>query len=166
MRLRRPAVALATAIACILLTSCGPRMRVQQSVQPFEQDMPAMPPASVPTTGRLDTHAREQSRLTSNPLAVTPANLRSGRVHYDYYCRACHGVKGDGNGPVGESYVPKPTDLRSAAVARMTDGELYYRMLHGAGHDPVMPHTVAPDQRWPIVMYVRSLGRNAGEISP
>lgn len=159
MRLVRPGTATALAIACVLLTSCGPKMRVQQSVQPFEQDMPAMPQTSVPTTGRLDTHTRKQARLTANPLPETAANLRSGRVYYDYYCRACHGSKGDGNGPVGESYVPKPTDLRSAATAAMTDGELYYRMLHGAGHDPVMSQTVHADQRWPIVMYVRSLGR-------
>lgn len=149
-------------LACVCAlscASCGPRMRIQPSIQPFERQMPDMPRGTVPTSGRLETFTAEQSRLAANPLPNTPANLRNGRIYYGYYCLMCHGSKGDGNGAVGESYIPKPADLSSPAVAGLSDGELYQRMLVGVGHDPVMTQTVPPDQRWPIVMYIRTLAR-------
>lgn len=116
-----------------------------------------MPAGTVPTTGRLDTLTIQQSRLTKNPLPATAVNLKNGRIYYGYYCLMCHGDNGDGNGPVGQSYVPKPADLRSEAVRSMTDGQLYLAMLMGEGHEPVMIQTVAPAHRWPLVMYLRTL---------
>lgn len=142
-------------ICALSCASCGPRMRIQPSIQPFEKQMPDMPKGVVPTSGRLQTFTLEQSKLAANPLPKTSTNLQNGRIYYGYYCLMCHGAKGDGNGPVGESYVPKPADLSAPAVTKLSDGELYKRMLTGIGHDPVMGQTVLPNQRWPIVMYVR-----------
>ncbi|MHB1458658.1 MAG: c-type cytochrome [Armatimonadota bacterium] len=85
------------------------------------------------------------------------SQVDDGRIFYGYYCRMCHGVQGDGNGPVGESYVPKPADLSQPAIRKLTDDELTRRMLHGRGHDPVMEQTVPLERRKPIVEYVRTL---------
>lgn len=145
----------AAALSC---ASCGPRMRNQPSIQPFEQKMPDMPAGTTPVAGRLRTYTLQQSQLTENPLPLTATTLRNGRVYYGYYCLMCHGEDGEGNGPVGQGFVPKPTDLTSSAVASLTDGQFYLRMLTGAGHDPVMDQTVLPGHRWPLVMYVRTFG--------
>lgn len=158
MRTVRVCVEVVIASGCALLcASCGPHMNIQPSIQPYEQRMPNMPAGSVPTSGTLETLTVEQSKLATNPLSRTPTNLRNGEIYYGYYCLMCHGSDGKGNGPVGQSYVPKPTDLTSPAVVALTDGEIYYRMLNGAGHAPVMNQTVLRGQRWPIVMYVRAL---------
>ncbi len=141
-----------------LCSSCGPRMRQQIAVQPYSRQMPAMPAGAVPTTGRLETLTAVQAAARPTPKLGARA-IADGRIYYGYYCRMCHGSKGDGNGPVGQSYVPKPADLSSDAVARLTDGELYAGMLQGVGHEPVMVQTVPLGQRWQIVAYVRSLGR-------
>lgn len=145
--------------AALCCASCGPRMRVQPSIKPYEMKMPEQPAGTVSTRGRMVTFTEQQSRLARNPLPATPLNLHNGRIYYGYYCLTCHGERGDGDGPVGQSYVPKPTDLASGHVAKMNDGELYIAMLTGNGHDPVLIQTVLPDHRWPLVMYVRTLAK-------
>ena len=118
--------------------------------------MPKMPSNAVPTHGRIETLTLMQSRIVKNPLPQTNTNLHNGEIYYQYYCLMCHGRYGDGNGPVGQSYVPRPASMASPKVKAMNDGELYRKMLIGLGHDPVMVETVPTDQRWPLVMYVRT----------
>ena len=158
------ALGLVLAAVCALsCAACGPRMRNQQSIRPFERQMPKMPANTVPTTGSLAALTAEESKLVSNPLAKTETNLQNGEVYYGYYCRMCHGADGRGSGPVGESYVPKPTDLSSPAIAKLTDGQVHDRMLRGVGHDPAMLQTVPPTHRWPIVMYLRNLQQSTDD---
>jgi hypothetical protein len=146
------------AIAC---SSCGPRMRHQISIKPYRQVMPVEPAGIVPTNGRLRTLTLQQSKLARNPIPPTKINMENGRIYYGYYCLMCHGKNGDGNGPVGESYVPKPTNLSSPTVSAMNDGRLYNAMLKGTGHDPVMVETVQTSRRWPLILYVRAFSKNA-----
>lgn len=152
----RIALVFATALTC---ASCGPRMREQISIQPFSRQMPLMPTGTVPTTSRLQTITAQQSKLKTNPMPKSQAVLDDGRIFYGYYCRQCHGANGDGNGPVGQSYVPEPADLSSSAVRKLNDGQFYAGMLHGVGHDPIMSQTVPLDQRWQTVAYARSFTR-------
>ncbi|MBI2842320.1 MAG: cytochrome C [Armatimonadetes bacterium] len=158
-RILRIVIACACGFCC---ASCGPHMNIQPSIQPYEREMPEMPAVTVPFTGRLETRTLEASQIVANPLSRTPENLEKGRIYYGYYCRMCHGKEGDGHGPVGQSYVPKPADLSSPALAGLTAGELYYRMLYGTGHEPVMDQTVLPEHRWPLVMYVRTFQKAEG----
>lgn len=148
------------ALLCVLACSgCGPHMKSQQNIKPYERVMPIQPPGTVPAHGRLATLTAQQSKLAANPLAANATNLRNGKIYYDYYCLMCHGVKGDGNGPVGQGYIPKPTDLSSRKLAGISDGELYRRMLHGVGHDPVLDQTVQPAHRWPLELYLRTFSQ-------
>jgi mono/diheme cytochrome c family protein len=152
MRVIELAITCAVALSC---ASCAPHMNIQQSVKPYKQTVPAMPAGIAPTCGRLETYTLQQSKLAKNPTADTPANRENGRIYYGYYCVQCHGADGRGDGPVGQSYVPKPTDLAFSKVAQMTDGQLYWKMLNGTGHSPVMVQTVQPEHRWPLVLYVK-----------
>lgn len=143
----------------LLLTSCAPHMYDQASLRPFKQQMPPMPRGTTPVHGRASTFVAQQAKVARNPLPATRDAINNGRIYYGYYCQMCHGRKGDGDGPVGQSYVPKPTDLSSALLTKLTDGELYAKMLTGKGHDPVMIQTVQPDHRWPLVAYIRTFGK-------
>lgn len=132
-------------------------MDEQISIKPYERRMPDMPKGVVPTSGRVQTLVLAASKSVRNPVSGNATSLDDGRIFYGYYCVMCHGADGHSNGPVGQGYVPKPTDLTSPTVTGLTDGELYDRMLHGIGHDPVMVQTVLPQQRWTIILYVRTL---------
>ncbi|MCE5199992.1 MAG: cytochrome C [Armatimonadota bacterium] len=155
-RLARTAMMVLPCLCALACASCGPHMTQQPSVQPYDRKLPPMPASTVPTTGGIRALTIQQSKLTTNPLPATSLNIRNGEIYYGYYCLMCHGAKGDGDGAVGESFVPKPTDLASSRVTGLTDGRLYYAMLNGVGHSPVLEETVAPDQRWLLVLYVRT----------
>lgn len=75
-------------------------------------------------------------------LAAAPAlaadfelkgDAAKGETHYKSLCVACHGEKGDGNGPAGAALTPKPTNFTDAANAdRLTD-EWIYKMVKNGG---------------------------------
>jgi mono/diheme cytochrome c family protein len=149
--------AAATMTALYLMFS-GPRMKEQPKLVPYRMALAPLPDGVVPL---VDYYTPVPSAADAvglaNPIDPNATNLERGRVYYGYYCGFCHGTKGDGEGPVGQSYMPAPPDLRSQKVGRMTDGELCRAMLAGTGHEPVLEYTVDADKRWYIVMYVRHL---------
>ncbi|WP_129125009.1 c-type cytochrome [Geomonas oryzae] len=134
----------------------GPRMTVQHHIREFQMVLPGPAPGSVSVTSATSAPAEEGAGGVTGPKA-TPALLAQGRIYYSYYCLFCHGVAGAGDGPVGNSYVPRPADLRHASVGAYPDGELLQRMLTGAGHEPVLERVVPQRHRWPLVAYLRSL---------
>jgi len=137
----------------------GPRMTVQHNFRDYQRIMP--PPAGgtvpvIPSAYRLPSPA-ESARLT-NPVRASARDLTRGRIYYHYYCGFCHGESGAGDGPVGQSYAPRPADLRQARVSGLGDGGLLRAMLTGIGHEPVLERVVPPEHRWHLVLFVRSLG--------
>ena len=135
----------------------GPRMRVQQHIREFQMTLPNIPAGTqaVHPPDRLPSVL--QAAQLKNPLPGNAENLARARVYYTYYCVFCHGDNGSGDGPVGQSYIPKPADLRTGKIAAFRDGELLRSMLTGVGHEPVLERVVAPGHRWYLVLFVRSL---------
>jgi mono/diheme cytochrome c family protein len=129
----------------------------QPSVKPYERQMPVMPAHLVSVSGGAPVVSEAVSRTQRNPVKAGPSAVNAGRAYYGYYCRHCHGDKGDARTPIGDSYNPKPTDLTSAQLHSLTDGELARRMVLGPGHEPVLASTVPVNRRWAIVRFVRTL---------
>jgi len=150
-------VAAAGAAVVSYLLFVGPRMYDQPHVRAFQAVMPPTPPGAVPLLEPIPAMpSAEEAKMLTNPLAPTPENVARGKVYYEYYCTFCHGERGDGAGPVGESYVPVSADLRATRIQSYPDGQLLRAMLAGAGHEPVMNGTVRESHRWYLVLYVRS----------
>lgn len=147
-------VVLAVGGYVLYLMFSGPRMRVQPKILPYQALLPAVPEGTTPVAW-TQTPNLESAR---NPVADTEATRRIGQAYYRDYCAFCHGQAGNGDGPVGRSYVPTPTDLTTPAVRSLSDGALYQGMLTGVGHTPVLGHVVDPNAPWYIIHYVRSLG--------
>ena len=134
----------------------GPRMIHQPHLRAFEAEMPLPPsgsvlvdddPAGFPTA----------DLVLNNPVQTTPENIARGKIYYSYYCFACHGRDGAGHGPVGESYMPVPTDLRALRLQQFSDAGLLNAMLQGPGHAPVLSNVIQLEHRWYLTLYVRSL---------
>lgn len=85
----------------------------------------------------------------------TEENLHRGKVYYAYYCIFCHGENGEGNGPVGQSYVPKPANLNADSITRYSVPELYDASLTGTGHEPVLRQVIPAEHRKYLILYIR-----------
>lgn len=133
----------------------GPRMRDQVHLSTFEARMPLPPVGSVPV-GPGVAPAVEDDR--TDPLTLSAA-VERGRVYYCYYCLACHGEEGRGDGPVGDSYMPRPTDLRSPKLQDYSESRLLQAMLTGVGHEPVLPRVVPPAHRPYLVLFLREVAK-------
>jgi len=144
-------------VALYLMFS-GPRMRVQPKLIPQQAEMPAMPEGMVPVSPEPSTiPSLQMAAPLRNPLPDTEHTRQIGRVYYGYYCALCHGRTGRGDGPVGSSYSPAPTDLTLPQVQMLSDGALYRAMLTGIGHEPVLSYVIEPKARWYVVSYMRYL---------
>jgi hypothetical protein len=133
----------------------GPRMYVQPHILAYQTIAAPPPPGAVPMTPRPTLLTAQEAINVKNPLPDTPDNLQKGRVYYQYYCLACHGERGDGNGPAGESYYPAPANLNSDRLKKYSDGQLLRAMLLGVGHEPTLEKIVPAEHYWLLVLYTR-----------
>lgn len=149
-------VALAAgAVVYLVMIMTGPDMIVQPSLRAYDARMPVLPQDAVPAVPGLFFPSERLTGAASELRAVP--TLARGKFVYDAYCVFCHGEKGDGEAPVGQSYAPGPGTLRTDKL-RALDGEALLRaMLTGVGHDPVLPRVVPPDDRPSLLLYVRAL---------
>jgi hypothetical protein len=149
-------------IAYLLFT--GPRMFAQPNIRQFQAAMPVTPANTVPVKDIFEPlPSKEQAQKLNNPLDANEQNIAKGKVYYGYYCVFCHGDKGDGFGPVGYSYIPVPSDLRSAKVRSMSDGEVLYSMLTGTGHAPMLQRIIPSEYWWYLVLYTRQFGNTGNQ---
>lgn len=138
------------------------RMKDQESVRTYESKLPQMPGGTVPVDGGLERLLALDLQELSNPLPQDPGWLQRGQEAYGFYCAMCHGPKADGLGTVGQSFHPLPADLSSPRVQSLPDGELFRVISLGSKRSPPLASTIAEDDRWAIVLYLRSLGQKEG----
>ena len=96
-----------------------------------------------------------------SPLdAAEPLVIARGNAVYLAYCAQCHGYNYDGNGTVGQSFHPLPTDLRSSQVQSKPDGDLFKSVSYGipGGRQPALHSTITIDDRWHVIPFIKSLG--------
>jgi len=137
------------------------RMRETPAVRPHEQPIAAMQTGVVPVAGGdALLRATPAAALQSPAAPGDEATLIRGRAVYFTFCAQCHGPAYDGNGTVGQSFSPAPTDLRSARVQAAPAGELFKSVSYGipGGRQPALETTVTVTDRWSVIAFVRSLG--------
>jgi mono/diheme cytochrome c family protein len=96
------------------------------------------------------------------PIEITMEVLKRGQRQYNIYCAVCHGVAGDGLGPIMTGkfgYVPAPT-YHSDALRAETDGYFYGAITNGIRTMPSYAQQVAVADRWAIVAYIRALQKS------
>jgi mono/diheme cytochrome c family protein len=149
---------------CLIMV--GPEMKSQPNIRAYQARVPLPPTGVVPVEATAGAPSSAETAALQNPLSATRDNIGRGKTYYGYYCLACHGEAADGNGPVGQSFLPPPADLRSTELQGLKDGEFLRGMLTGVGHQPANPtprqtpvleYTVPPEHRWYLVLYLRSI---------
>jgi mono/diheme cytochrome c family protein len=100
----------------------------------------------------------EAAKRVVNPLKASQADSSAGRKLYLDKCAECHGDTGKGDGPQGRMYDPQPNDLTDAAhMNAVSDGELFYKISEGHRPMPAFKKRLTDEQRWQLVLFLRSL---------
>ena len=108
----------------------------------------------------------EEYKSLKNPLPASPSNLHAAREIYCDQCVQCHGERGQGDGPQAKSNYPLPADLTAPKLLRnVTDGEIFYQISQGRRPMPAFKNRLTPDQRWQLVLLVRSFSQPASSGS-
>lgn len=96
-------------------------------------------------------------KALKNPLAPSESNLNAARQIYADECAKCHGDRGKGDGPEARSHYPLPADLTDPKLlANAPDGEIFYQISEGRRPMPSFKRRLTEDQRWQLVLLVRS----------
>ncbi len=115
----------------------------------------------------------EEYKKLPNPLHPSEPNLQAAARLYRDECAECHGDHGKGDGPKALTHTPPPADLTDASrMAMVTDGEIFYQISEGKRPMPAFKNRMTQDQRWQLVLFVRSFSqpafseKNRGAPSP
>lgn len=129
---------------------------VQIFIRP-QQQLFAPPPGAVAVGSEAQLAREAAARSLRSPLAASEETLKQGRQLFETYCLVCHGPEGRGNGPVAGGAM-LPADLTSARVQALSDGALYHTLRHGFGTMPAYYDRLTSEERWRVILYVRTLG--------
>lgn len=103
----------------------------------------------------------EEARQLKNPSPPTSSAIESARKIYLDKCARCHGDTGKGDGRDAIRYFPAPTDFTdSKRMSAATDGELFYKISEGKKPMPVFKNKLTEDERWELVLLLRSFARS------
>jgi mono/diheme cytochrome c family protein len=136
------------------------RMRDDQALNTFQTALPKMPAGTIPINGGLESLRKSVPGQAINPLPPTQSVFDQGRRSYGYFCIHCHGPRLDGKGTVGQSFYPLPADLLDPKVQSRKDGELFYAISLGNKRQPPLYATVAVEDRWAVIHYLRTVAKN------
>ncbi len=103
----------------------------------------------------------EEAKARTNPVERTEEAVKAGETLYGKHCLMCHGDEGKGDGPATKFIKPAPPDVSTAeAKARMSDGEIFYKVTNGKTPMPPTHRKLNEAERWQVVHYLRTLQVN------
>ena len=99
--------------------------------------------------------------LRGFPSAVTvDAKLFArGQDRYTIYCQPCHGAVGDGNGITKQYGMGATPTYHDPRLRDMAEGEIFNTITHGKGNMLPYNDKLLPEDRWAVILYVRTLQR-------
>lgn len=91
-----------------------------------------------------------------SPVSNNPASQKRGKQFFNGRCAMCHGPQGKGDGPVGVTLNPKPSDL-TRSRGMFSAGQLAGMIAEGRGLMPSFGGTLKKNDIWDIVNYIQTL---------
>lgn len=138
------------------------RMWETPAVKPHQKELLIMEKGVIPFAGGEALYRATNGEDLKSPLKKRDSNsIELGKKLYVTFCAQCHGKYHDGNGTVGQSFHPLPSDLRSTKVQSSSDGLLFKEISYGIpdGRQPPLASTIDVLSRWRIIAYIKSLGK-------
>lgn len=95
--------------------------------------------------------------VLKSPYNAETVDMARGAKAYAIFCQTCHGLTGDGDGPVTKRGVPPPPSLKTDKVRNMKDGDLFYLISHGVGNMPPYQSQMNRNDRWLVAHFIKTL---------
>jgi len=136
------------------------RMWETPAVRPHEQKLLVMETGVIPFKDGEGAYKCQKGEDIISPFGSDDPNvIESGKSLYFTYCAQCHGKQFDGNGTVGQSFIPIPKDLRGKKIQAMPEGVLFKSISYGVpgGRQPPLATTIDISDRWKIIAFLKSL---------
>lgn len=163
------------AVIVLLTVACRGAMTDQPKVEPLERsaffsDAPSarpLPDNTVPRSAVVEPESFSTGMEGGAPVATVPVTLTQelldrGRQQYDIFCAPCHGLTGDGDGPVVQRGFPAPPSFHEERLRRAAAGYYFDVITNGFGAMFSYAGRVSPTDRWAIIAYVRALQLSQG----
>lgn len=142
-------------------------MMNQPSIKPQEGEMAPFPLRSIPVQG-IPTMVknRDEAKSLVNPVPVTTASLKKGKMLFKVYCGACHGNTGAANSPVS-SKIGAISLIDDYVQGNLTEGWIFGTITFGSFVMPAYGKPSARDdnrgtndlsveERWHVVNYIKN----------
>ncbi|WP_331351718.1 cytochrome c/FTR1 family iron permease [Cellvibrio sp. UBA7671] len=107
-------------------------------------------------------HQANASLITAYPFPVAPRtvpDLARGQALYAAQCATCHGVNGNGDGPLAENLEPKPIAFTDPERARTRSLMALYQVIsQGVEGTSMVSFKALPEEdRWALAFYIGTL---------
>jgi mono/diheme cytochrome c family protein len=104
--------------------------------------------------------AARAGRELENPFAPDDvAAAARGAALFGIMCTPCHGGDGEGQGPAVLRGMVPPPSFQAARARTLPDGTLFQILTRGQGNMASYAAQVAPEDRWRIILHIRSMQR-------
>jgi len=131
----------------------------------------------------LLTHVQAADEPAGKKPAKTPEAIEKGRVIYYMRCSFCHGLQGDGDGPVAYQLIPRPRDFtkglykfRSTGSGELpTDEDLFRVISRGLPGTAMQTFDsdkiksgLTEEERWQVIYFIKTFSEdfNDPEFDP
>ncbi|MDX2022517.1 MAG: cytochrome c [Deltaproteobacteria bacterium] len=104
--------------------------------------------------------AARAGRSLDNPIPENDIVHKRGAIAFARWCGPCHGLLGQGDGPITRLF-PRPPSLTATHAQDLADGQLFHIMTLGQGVMPAYAQQIEPRDRWIIVHHIRKLQYDA-----
>jgi cytochrome c5 len=91
------------------------------------------------------------------PLEVNEKFLQRGRERYEIFCAVCHDRSGSGNGIAKAYGLATVASIIDDRIKAQPDGQIYATITNGKNTMGAYGPSIATEDRWAIVSYVRAL---------
>ena len=132
---------------------------------PVEGTVPrGLQPLRYTATPQDALRAGEELRAPFSPASL--GARERGALVFANFCIVCHGPGGAGSGTVTQRGVPPPPSLLAEHALQMKDGQMFHVLTYGQNNMASYASQLAREDRWAVVLYIRSLQAAAQPASP
>lgn len=109
--------------------------------------------------GATDDEKERAGAELTDPRPADDKRMARGKMLYEKMCLVCHGVTGQGDGPIATKY-SEPPAFNGRALRNYNDGQLYHAIVVGYGDMPSHAVQLDDNDRWDVILYLHQLQKS------